>query len=220
MGGPWVIAGISAAATTAALDTGEGRQLVNRVGHEFFDDVLGMPPGMAHSFAYATLEIAGTIVINAGLNAICHPRPVVAYESGEGDNALKVDIKKGFEDYKQTDWAKTPEGKKIMKQVGKAVGDGDVTIADDLPAGTRAQYSNGKIKINSKVSQVEIPGRLAHEGTHMVQDHMGQLKVYDFLDERTAFNAGYAVDKQMNIHGAYNPTDDEIKLWYKGNFDK
>jgi RHS repeat-associated protein len=45
--GTWIAAG-SAAATTAAFDTGEGRQLIKRVGKEFFDDVLGMSPKAAY----------------------------------------------------------------------------------------------------------------------------------------------------------------------------
>jgi RHS repeat-associated protein len=73
MGSPWVIAGISAAATTTLLDTGEGRQLIRRVGNEFFDDILGMRPSTAQKWSSATLHIAGTILINAGLNTIIHP---------------------------------------------------------------------------------------------------------------------------------------------------
>jgi len=73
MGTPWVIAGIAAAATTLALDTGEVRQLIDRVGHEFFDDVLGMRPATARKWSSAGLHIAGTMILNAGLNAIVYP---------------------------------------------------------------------------------------------------------------------------------------------------
>jgi hypothetical protein len=59
-----------------------------------------------------------------------------------------------------------------------------------------------------------IPGRLAHEGTHAVQ--AGKLPgYYDFISEREAFNAGYAVDRERNLSGAYNPTNDEIVNAYK-----
>jgi len=68
------IAGAAAAITTLALDTGEGRQLINRVGHEFFDDVLGIRPKIAHAFSSITLHIAGTMLANAGLNAMIQPQ--------------------------------------------------------------------------------------------------------------------------------------------------
>ncbi|MDP2939998.1 MAG: LamG-like jellyroll fold domain-containing protein [Candidatus Omnitrophota bacterium] len=138
---------------------------------------------------------------------------------GSTENALKVDIKKGYDDLKKSEWGETFEGRKVTRVVGRAINKGNVSV-EDLPSDTRAAYANGKIKINSQIKQNEIPGRLAHEGTHALQDARGQLKVYDFPDERAAFNAGYAVDNKMGVYGAYNPTNDEIKSSYKNYFDK
>ncbi len=59
------VAGVSAAATTAVLQTGEGRQFVQRAGNEFFDDALGMRPQAAHRAAALTTHM----VVNAGFQA-------------------------------------------------------------------------------------------------------------------------------------------------------
>jgi len=52
------IAAASAAATTATLDTGEGRKVIRHVGKEFFDDVLGMRPATAYTWANITTYMA------------------------------------------------------------------------------------------------------------------------------------------------------------------
>jgi len=65
-----LIAATAAAATTLTLDTGEGRQLIDRVGKEFFDDVLGMKPKLARQFSSIGLHIGGSMLANAGLNAM------------------------------------------------------------------------------------------------------------------------------------------------------
>ncbi|MFA4842653.1 MAG: RHS repeat-associated core domain-containing protein, partial [Candidatus Omnitrophota bacterium] len=145
-------------------------------------------------------------------------RSNAAVKNINAQKALQVDIKKGYNDLKNTRWAKTEDGKAVVRDVGKAINKGDVTL-ENLPPGTRADYLNGKIRLNSQNSQAEIPGRLVHEGTHMLQDQRGELGVYDFPDERAAFNAGYAVDQETNVYGAYNPTDNEIRTWYKPYFD-
>jgi len=54
----------AAATATAVLDTGEGRQLINRVGHEFFDDVLGLDPQIARYLSSLTLHIAATFAFD------------------------------------------------------------------------------------------------------------------------------------------------------------
>lgn len=61
-----MVIGSSAAATTAVLDTGEGRQLIQRVGNEFFDDVLGMSPSSARTAS----SIAAYMAVNAGFQSL------------------------------------------------------------------------------------------------------------------------------------------------------
>jgi hypothetical protein len=58
----WVSAS-AAAISTAALDTGEGRQLVRRVGNEVFDDAFGMNP----KAAYITSSIVCQTALTLGL---------------------------------------------------------------------------------------------------------------------------------------------------------
>ena len=92
------ISAYAAAAATVTLDTGEGRQLVRRVGNEFFDDVLGMRPQTAHTWATVTTYMA----VNAGYQAafgsmLTGGERVTSknYSLGK-DKALDVEVSKIF----------------------------------------------------------------------------------------------------------------------------
>lgn len=59
--GNWVGGAIVFASTVAtyeALDTGEGRQLIRRIGKEVFDDVFGMSPSTAQKASTLTVHMA------------------------------------------------------------------------------------------------------------------------------------------------------------------
>ena len=66
------------------------------------------------------------------------------------------------------------------------------------------------------VSPSELPGVLAHEGTHMVLDERGHP--YNFSNERRAFDSGYLVDLQLGNDPTY-VTNDELRRLYRDHFD-
>ncbi len=79
------IAATAAAVSTTALDTGEGRQLIQRAGHEFFDDVLGMRPKAAHIWSSITMHTLATIGVEMGLSRMIYgpPKPVGPYDKAK-----------------------------------------------------------------------------------------------------------------------------------------
>jgi RHS repeat-associated protein len=125
------------------------------------------------------------------------------------------DIDKALNTLKNTGWAKSTEGKEIVESLNKANNKEDIEIAE-LDVNTRAQYNpnSGRITINDNTFKNEIPGRLAHEGTHLTKDEQGLP--YDFNNERAAYNNGYAVDKELGVSFPFNPSD----AWIHENYDK
>jgi RHS repeat-associated protein len=68
------IAGLAAAVSTAVLDTGEGRDLIRRVGQEFFDDVLGMRPKAAYIWSSIGVHVVTTLAFETAFaNIVADP---------------------------------------------------------------------------------------------------------------------------------------------------
>jgi len=126
----------------------------------------------------------------------------------------KDQIGDALDKLKQTEWAKTEAGKEVIEMLEDAYRKGKIKNEDT--EGARASYDpdTGQIVIDEDTEEKEIPGRLAHEGTHAQQDKEGRLDSYGYEDEREAYDAGHAVDKEMEVESAYNPTDEEIKIMY------
>jgi len=87
----WVAAA-SAASATAVLDTGEGRQLIGRIGHEFFDDVLGMNPRSAHVASSIFIHTATTLAFEWGYSSLLADS---ATQVGQYDHATDGPIEGG-----------------------------------------------------------------------------------------------------------------------------
>jgi len=85
------IAAMAAAATVVTLDTGEGRQLIRRVGNEFFDDVLGMRPATAYTWANITTYMAVNMAYQFTFASILNPAKVTSkpYNSGSDEAAAR-----------------------------------------------------------------------------------------------------------------------------------
>ncbi len=86
--GDFVGAAIIAAAGIGAHElrmTGEGRQLTRRVGHQFFDDVLGMSPRTAYIAAAVTIEAGASIALESALAVALYGPPLPSRPTVEAD---------------------------------------------------------------------------------------------------------------------------------------
>ena len=132
-------------------------------------------------------------------------------KSTEPTDQQKID--QGVDALKQTEWAKTPRGQQIVKALETSNEKGNIGFGK-LEEGVRAQFDpkTDKITIGEGTSIEDVPGRLAHEGSHLVQDIQGQK--YGLISEVEAFANGFAVDYERGRPDAYMPTWQQIESRY------
>ena len=89
-----LFAATAAASATIALDTGEGRQLIRRIGNEFFDDILGLPPNLAYTASSIFTHVAATVAFNFAYTQMLAPSgsPSGTNAAGKERKALNVDL--------------------------------------------------------------------------------------------------------------------------------
>jgi RHS repeat-associated protein len=188
----WVAA-MSAAATVVTLDTGEGRQLIRRVGNEFFDDVLGMRPATAYTWANITTYMAVNMAYQFTFANILNPAKVTdkqPYNSGS-DKAIARDLSEnggGFNYGTQPSIDKTgalQHVDNVLYSNGKAVG----LSAEALYIGGQPQHLGVVMRgltynINS--------GALLGEPIKALLHGYGVLGISHTAVNITLLNAGYS----------------------------
>jgi hypothetical protein len=134
---------------------------------------------------------------------------------GPPENQGRPTVGRGLRDLEHTDWARTPQGQKTIKELRVSYSQGQVRVQGNYSHGRTLAVTRGnKIFINPTTTQSQLPGVLAHEGTHLVWNYAGQT--YGRPAERAAYDAGYAVDTEIYSEGAFNPSDEWIDKNYKG----
>ena len=110
----------------------------------------------------------------------------------------------------ETQWANTPEGKKIIKLLDGMYKEGKIVLKD---LAYISSWMPGRIDISSSLDPSKIPGRLAHEGMHAYY-HSNGLAAHKLSEEVQAFHAGYLVDVELGIPGAFEPSIDKLRETY------
>jgi len=96
--------------------------------------------------------------------------------------------------------------------------EGEKITIEKLEKGVRAQVgikSTGEvvyIKISQDIPESAIPGRLVHEGTHIINHEKGIPSSLD--DEKIAFQNAYSVDKELKSPIQDMPSDEELEERY------
>jgi len=125
-------------------------------------------------------------------------------------------IARSLSTLRSTNWSTTDRGEQIVGTLGTYQWRGKIGLRD-LPHNAEYNDTTDLITVNSKLDPLKVSGRLAHEGAHVVQDMEGQ--VYGFASEREAYDIGYAVDTELHVPGASNPTDLWIRITYAPYFE-
>ena len=118
---------------------------------------------------------------------------------------------------KSTQFGKSEDGQKVVEHLSKMNEGGKITI-EKLEKGVRAQVgikSTGEvvyIKISQDIPESAIPGRLVHEGTHIINHENGIQSSLD--DEKIAFQNAYSVDKELKSPIQDMPSDEELEERY------
>lgn len=142
------------------------------------------------------------------------------YDMNKSDPSNKKctqsDIDKAINKIEESKWGKTT-GKEVVDKLNDMNENGKINISDVSKTLKDADgyYSRrtGEITIDENLSGWDLERVLVHEGTHGVQDDNGQLAVYDFPDEREAYDA--ADDYMKSTHRmSVNKSDDTIKQQY------
>lgn len=126
------------------------------------------------------------------------------------------DINKAINKIAESKWGKTV-GKEVVEKLNEMNANGKINISDVSKTHKDADgyYSRrtGEITIDENLSGWDLERVLVHEGAHGVQDDNGQLAVYDFPDEREAYDA--TDDYMKSTHKmSINKSDDTIKQQY------
>ena len=126
-------------------------------------------------------------------------------------------LAQGLRDLHRTDFAKTDRGREVTSRLDKFQWRGQIKTNDSkLGAGTLGQFDDVSsktrvsLRISPQVTQEELPGVLAHEGTHSLYKWHAPNS---FQQERECYNNGYAVDQQRGLNPSY-PSDDWIRSSY------
>jgi len=133
-----------------------------------------------------------------------------------------ANIKRAFNKLKYSEFGNTKRGREIVNVLSKYYD--KIAIVGTLPEMTRGRVryivddNTGKmtinaIEINSNIPEEALPGRLAHEGTHLVYREQGIVD-NTFIEEREAFDNGYTLDMELDSPVKDNPTDLEIRFRY------
>ncbi len=94
----------AAAAITAhrVLDTGEGRQVIRRVGNEVFDDAFGLSPKVAYILSSVTLHAAATLAFESAFAHLSGASPaskVVDFDPENPEHAELLKSSGGYDPY-------------------------------------------------------------------------------------------------------------------------
>jgi hypothetical protein len=130
-----------------------------------------------------------------------------------------VNIEDSIEKIKQTAFGQSEEGERIIKELESMHNDGRITVKE-LGSDTRAIYyppvpifrPEAKIMIDDDLPVDAYPGRLGHEGTHLM-DNLGGIP-YDLSAERRAFDNAYSIDRELGSSVQDNPSDAELANRY------
>ena len=171
--------------------------------------IVGGDPGRGAWMGAASAAAVTSAFIVAG-------QLQTAMDAGRASGASegRISVPQAINKIAKTEFGQSQQGHSVLRALRVAYHEGKIGF-DDLSAyGARAVSfrSRMSILVDPKYSGSHLPGRLAHEGTHLVQFMHGQTDVFSM--EREAFNNAYAVDAQLGVSDADLPSDAEIRRRY------
>jgi len=132
-------------------------------------------------------------------------------ESGTGNRG---NIVAAINKIAKTAFGQSTGGMPVVKALRVSYHQGRIGFADLSIYNAKAVSIHGSMRIfvDPKYGGIHLPGRLTHEGTHLVQFGRGQTDVFSM--EREAFNNAYAVEAELGVPGADNPSDADLRHRY------
>ena len=110
----------------------------------------------------------------------------------------------------------TGEGRKTIKALQVSRSNNKISIAaNNYTRGNDGATVGDTIFINPNVTQNELPGVLAHEGTHLLWGQRGfNYGLHGLTEERAAWSADYMVNLELTPKGAVNPSNERLEEMY------
>ncbi len=119
----------------------------------------------------------------------------------------RLKIQEAINKLKETEWATTNEGKDIIHRLEALNSKGRINIQKIHNEKIDGYYNKIKIAVSETVTENELPGTIAHEGSHALWDVEGLP--YNYRNEFHAYEVGNAVNQEFGFPD-YMPTREDI----------